>query len=377
MSGDKELLNRWRLILGSFADGAMAQMPGMDGMGGSYQEIDDLMEFLYGREYGEDRGIRKEGSLDPSVLTVPEWIRKVRKMFPSEVVERLENDALERYQITEILTDKRVLESMKPNMNLLKNILALKDRMGGEVLETARQIVRVVAEELAKKLENEIRQGFSGRLKRSESSPFRSAKNFDFKKTIRKNLKNYDAERKTIILQRLYFNRRIRRFNPWNIIICVDESGSMLESVIYSAVMAGVFSKLPVLRVNLVIFDTSVVDLSGYADDPVQTLMSVQLGGGTDIGQALSYCETLLETPLRTIVVLVTDLCDGAGYTPMYNSAKRIIEAGARLFVLTGMDADSQGFYDKNAAGVMASLGAKVASVTPMSLAAWIGEIME
>ena len=350
---------------------------GENGEGGfAYREIDDLMEFLYGREYGEERGVRQEGSLDPSAITVPEWIRKVRRMFPVEVVERLENEALDRYQLTELLTDKRVLETMQPNMNLLKNILALKDRMSGEVVETARRIVRAVAEDLSKKLENEIRQGFSGRLNRSESTTLRMAKNFDFRKTVRKNLKNYDSGRRRLVLERVYFNRRIKRFNPWNIIMCIDQSGSMLESVIYSAVMAGIFTKLPALKINLVIFDTEVVDLSGHADDPVETLMSVQLGGGTDIGKAMNYCETLIETPLRSMLILVTDLCDGAGYRPMYASARRMVESGARLFVLTGMDEQSQGMYDKNAAGIMAGLGARVAAVTPGSLAGWIAQAM-
>ena len=370
----QEAINRWRLILGAFSEDSL-EGNGQDGF--AYREIDDLMDFLYSREYGDERGIRGEGSLDPSSLTVPEWIRKIRRLFPKEVVERLENEALDRYQLTDILTDKKVLESMQPNMNLLKNILALKDRMKGEVIETAKRIVRQVVEELSKKLENDIRQGFSGRINRSSSSTYRSSKNFDFKKTIRKNLKNYDSEHKTIILERIFFNQRIKRFNPWNIVICVDQSGSMLESVIYSAIMAGIFAKLPILKISMVIFDTEVVDLSGYVDDPVDVLMSVQLGGGTDIGKAMNYCETLIETPLRTMMILVSDLCDGAGYRPMYASAKRIIEAGAKLFVLTGMDEQSQGMVDKNAAKIMASLGTRVASCTPGSLAGWIAESMK
>ncbi|MDR2656184.1 MAG: VWA domain-containing protein [Oscillospiraceae bacterium] len=369
-----ETVSRWRLILGSYAENAMSA--GTGGEGFSYREIDDLMDFLYGREYGEDRGVRQEGSLDASQITVPEWIRKIKRVFPKEVVEKLENEALDRYQLNEILTDRQALENMQPNMNLLKNILALKNRMRGEVVDTAKRIVRTVVEELSKKLENDIRQSFSGRLNRAESSPFKASKNFDFKKTIRKNLKNYDAGSRAIMLERVYFNRRIKRFNPWNIIICIDQSGSMLESVIYSAVMAGIFSKLTAINVKLVVFDTQIVDLSGYVDDPVDVLMSVQLGGGTDIGRAMQYCESLIETPYRTMLIVVTDLYDGAGYRPMYASAKRVVEAGAKLFILTGMDEQSQGMYDRNAARLMAALGAKVASVTPGSLAGWVAESM-
>ncbi|MCL1993737.1 MAG: VWA domain-containing protein [Spirochaetes bacterium] len=373
---DREAVNRWRLVLGSFSGDSLSA-GGSAAEAFAYQEVDELMDFLYGREYGDDRGVRQEGSLDPSQLIVPEWIRKIRKIFPKEVVERLENDALDRYQLAEILTDKKVLESMQPNMNLLKNILALKNRMQGEVLETAKRIVRQVVEELMKKLESDIQRSFSGKINRSESTTLRTSKNFDFKKTIRKNLKNYDSGLQTIVPHRIYFNPRIKRYNPWNIIICIDQSGSMLESLIYSSIMASIFAKLPILKISLVIFDTNIVDLSGYVDDPVDVLMSVQLGGGTDIGKAMAYCETLIETPARTMMVMVTDLCDGAGYKPMYASAKRIIESGAKLFVLTGMDDQSQGMVDKNAANIMAALGAKVASVTPGSLALWVSESMK
>ncbi|MDR2231785.1 MAG: VWA domain-containing protein [Tannerella sp.] len=374
---NRELVNRWRLILGSFSEDTLHSSIDVAEDGNFiYREIDDLLDFLYIREYGEDRGVRREGSLDASQMIVPEWIRKIRRVFPKEVVERLENDALDRYQLAEILTDKKVLAGMQPNMNLLKNILALKDRMKGEVIETAKHIVRQVVDELSKKLENDIRQSLSGKINRSESSTLKVSKNLDFKKTVRKNLKNYDNNLKTIVPHAIYFNPRLKRFNPWNIIICVDQSGSMLESVIYSAIMASIFAKLPMIRISLVIFDTEVVDLSGYVDDPVDVLMSVQLGGGTDIGKAMGYCETLIETPSRTMMVIVTDLQDGAGYNPMYSSANRIIESGARLFIMTGMDEQSESMYDKNAAKIMAGLGAKVASVTPGSLARWISESM-
>ena len=183
-------------------------------------------------------------------------------------------------------------------------------------------------DELTKNLENNIQQSFSGKINRSESTTFKISKNLDFKKTIRKNLKNYDNTLQTLIPHTIYFNPRIKRYNPWNIVLCVDQSGSMLESVIYSAIMASIFAKLPILRISLVIFDTEVVNLTGYVDDPVDELMSVQLGGGADIGKAIEYCETL-ETPVRTLMVLVTDLCDGSGYRQMYSFAKRIIESGA------------------------------------------------
>jgi len=369
----QEELNRWRLVLGSFSNDSLSGEMGATGF--DYKEIDDLLEFLYGREYDEDRGTkRQEGGLGPSQMLVPDWIRKIRRIFPKTVSERLENEALDRYQLTEILNDKSVLESMEPSMKLLKNILALKGRMQGEVLQTAKKIVRKVAEDLTKKLENDIHKRFTGRLNRLQSTAFRHSKNFDLNKTLRKNLKHYDKNLKTIIPQQLYFNPKIKRYNPWHIVICIDQSGSMLESVIYSAIMAGIFSRLPILSVKLAVFDTEIVDITGYVDDPVEALMSIHLGGGTNIGKALSYCESIIETPARTILITVTDLYDGAGYTQMYAAAKRIIESGTKFFVLTGMDTESKGMIDINAGKKMVGLGAKVATLTPNALAVWIAE---
>jgi len=216
----------------------------------------------------------------------------------------------------------------------------------------------------------------SGRIDRNKTGGLKSARNIDFKRTIKANLKNYDSVLKCLVVNKVYFNQRVKLYNPWRVIIAVDESGSMLDSVIHSAIMAGIFAKLPMLKTNLIIFDTQVVDLSGYIDDPVQTLMSIQLGGGTDIAKALQYSEKLMENPYRTMVVLVTDLYEGGGYNNMYASAKAIIEAGAKLIVLTALDMEATPVYDKNAAENMVALGAEVAAITPGGLARWIAKVI-
>ena len=224
--------------------------------------------------------------------------------------------------MTELLTDREVLEKLEPNQELLKTILQLKHMMKGDVLDTARRIVKQVAEEIAKKLNQDIRKSLLGRIDRNAGSPVRSIRNLDIQKTIRRNLKHYDRENNRLMLEQVYFNGRIREYSQWRVVIAVDESGSMLDSVIHSAVMAGIFAKLPMLDTKLVIFDTNVVDLSGYVDDPVETLMSVQLGGGTNIAGALSYCEGLIDFPFRTMVVLVTDLYEGGGYQRLYSTPR-------------------------------------------------------
>ncbi len=373
---DASNLNKWRLILGKYSDNQIGFKEGASSL--NYMDMDELLDYLYSREYGEEDGVRRErnGSLDPSNLTVPSWITKIREVFPKETVEILEKHALDKYELTELLTDKEVLEKLEPNKELLKNILQMKHLMKGEILETAKEIVKKVADDITKKLESDVKKAIVGRVNKNKSSLIKSSRNIDYKRTIKANLKNFDTEENRLVVDKVYFNDRVKKYNPWNVIIAVDESGSMLDSVIHSAIMAGIFSKLPMLKTNLVIFDTEVVDLSGYIDDPVTTLMSVQLGGGTNITKALQYCETLIENPHKTMVILVTDLYEGYGYGNMYATAKSIIESGAKLIVLTALDMEATPIYDKDAAQKMASLGAKVGAMTPGGLSEWIAKII-
>ena len=375
MTDEQELLNRWRLILGKYA----AQQLSFSGNTLHYMDMEEALDFLYSREYGEEQGIRQEdraGGREDSKLTVPSWLQKVKKLFPKQTVEIMERHALEKYNMTELLTDPEVLKKLEPNRELLKTILTLKHMMKGKVLNMAKEIVKKVAEELTKKMEQEMKRSLFGKLDRTTSSPVPSARNLDMKKTIRQNLKNYDTEQERLVLKQVYFHSRMKRYNSWRVILCVDESGSMLDSVIHSAVMAGIFARLPMLDVKLVIFDTHVVDLSGYVEDPVETLMSIQLGGGTNIAGALSYCERLIDFPYRTMVILISDLYEGGGYQNLYSISKGIIESGAKLIALTALDMEANPCYDRNAAAGLAALGAHVGAMTPEELAEWIGKII-
>ena len=371
----EETLNRWRLILGkqagqqiSFGNGAALEN------GISCFDLEDALEFLYSREYGED--VRREGGTGASRLTAATWITKIRSLFPKQTVEILERHALERYQLTELLTDREVLERLEPNEELLKTILQLKHLMRGDVLDAARRIVRKVAEEIAERLNRDIRRSLLGSIDRNSESPVKSIRNLDMKKTIRRNLKHYDREQKRLMVERVFFSSRTRKYSQWRVVIAVDESGSMLDSVIHSAVMAGIFARLPMLDTRLVIFDTQVVDLSAHLDDPVETLMSIQLGGGTNIAGALQYCETLIENPHRTLVVLVSDLFEGGSLGALLSVSRGIIESGARLVCLTALDMEANPVYDRRTAGQLADLGVFVGAMTPEALGDFMGKVM-
>ncbi len=378
MTTEEQVLNRWRLILGKQSEKDLKFHASEQDLK-SLEEMEDLLEYLYSQAENED--VRQEGSSSRkggngnSKLNAAEWITKVRELFPKQTSEVLEKQALEEFHMTELLTDKKVLEQIQPDMNLLKTVLQLKHLMKGDVLETAKIIAQKVADQLREKLENDIKRSILGRIDRNSSSPVHSARNLDIKKTIRRNLKNYDPESKQLVLQDIYFNNRVKKYSTWRVIIAIDESGSMLGSVIYSAVMAQILSKLPFADVKLVIFDTNIVDLSGHAEDPAEILMSVQLGGGTDIGKALAYCERLIETPAKTCVLCVTDLYEGAPEKYLLNTSKNILESGAKLNFLTALDETANPAFDRQLGQKLANMGAFVGALTPEQLGDYIGRM--
>lgn len=374
MTRQHATLARWRLVLGKYAKDQINA-----GMSADQQRMEDALDFLYSREY-RGRGVRDEqadgakrdGSLDATQLTVPRWLSEVRELFPKETVAVIEKHALDRYGLTELVTDPEILRRLEPNFDLLKMLLTFRWHLKGEVLHEARRIIRNVVEEIKQRLANEVRRAFSGRRNRFRHSNVKIAQNLDWKGTIRKNLRNFDTRRKQMVVDRVLFFSRIQRRLPWRIILCVDQSGSMAGSVIYSAVMAGILSGLPLIDVKLVVFDTSVVDLSDHVEDPVEVLMSVQLGGGTNIGQAMRYCEQLMDDPHRTILVLVSDFCEGAASAQMLASCSHFREAGARLLGLAALDENANPSYDTSMAEMLAAAGMDIAALTPKHFAEWL-----
>lgn len=364
-------LNRWRLILGKSADSSISLTDRR------LSRMDDALDFLYSRESGPDVRREGDGGQEESQPTVVRWLHEIRELFPKETAEILQRHALDRYQLTALLTDQEILEKMEPDEALLETVLSLKGMMKGPVLDAARRIVERVVTQLTDKMQQEIRRSALGKLNRTSHSAVPSLRNLDVKRTIRKNLSHYDRENQRLILEQLYFNGRVRRHTPWHVIIAVDESGSMLPGIIHSAVMAGIFAKLPMLTTNLIIFDTVVVDLTDRMDDPVETLMSVQLGGGTDIAKAMSYCQSLISQPRRTMVVLVSDLCEGGSRQTLYRTCHDIVESGARLIALTALNEQASPDYDRTTAQTLADLGAHVGAMTPEHLTDFMAGIMK
>ncbi|ALK97495.1 VWA containing CoxE family protein [Massilia sp. WF1] len=378
MSG-KDAARRWRLVLGRYAgeqlDDALQDQRD--------RELDLSLDYLYGREY-EGRGLRlgpgrqrgQGGSLDPSQVRALDWLERTRKLFPREVYERIQGHALDRYQLSELLNDPATLLSLEPNQALARTLLQMRGRLSGAMLDAVRSVIRKVVEDITRTLRSEFVNALQGRRDRFRQSQLRSSQNFDWRATIRANLRHYDPSSGRLLIERPRFNARIKRHLPWDVILCVDQSGSMLDSVMYSAIVAGILSSLPAVRVRLVLFDTNVVDLSHMAHDPVQVLLTVQLGGGTDIGRALRYCEQLVQSPQRTVLALVSDFEDGAPPGAMLASVRRLAESRVKLLGLAALDQAALPVYDRAMAQRLADRGMQVAALTPTRFAEWLAEVM-
>jgi Mg-chelatase subunit ChlD len=373
-----QALGRWRLVLGRYAQEALRTNLGADG-----QRMDRALEFIYGREYA-GRGLRQgpgdgrlgPGSLDPSQLSVPHWLNEVRELFPRDAAEIVEKHALDRYGLTELITDPKTLERLEPNTDLLRALLTFRGQLKGNVLNAARNVIRRIVEEIRRRLEADVRRTLSGRLNRQSHSPIKIRQNFDPKGSIRANLKNYDRERGKLIIDHVKFFARNTRRLPWRVILCIDQSGSMADSVIHSAVMAGILAGIPSMEVRLVVFDTAVVDLTQHVADPVEVLMNVQLGGGTDIAKAVRYCEQLVEVAQRTVVVLVTDFCEGGSPAELIAACKRLAGARVKLLGLASLDMDAAPLYDRSMAARLAGVGMEIAALTPNRLAEWLVKVI-
>jgi Mg-chelatase subunit ChlD len=376
MSGDPVLLRRWRMVLGRYAE----EQLGPVALDRTQQRMDRALDYLYAREM-EQRGLRRDrakrlGGLNLSNPSPLAWIGEARELFPRSVFEALQAHAVDRLGLTELLADPKTLDGLEPNGDLLRALIAFKGRASPAVQEKIRDVARRVVEESLRRLKPAFDRALSGRRNRQRRGHLKRMQDFDWRATIRENLRNYDPERGRIVADRLRFTGRARRRLPWTIVLCVDQSGSMVDSVIHAAVMAAILAGLPSVSVRLVVFDTAVVDLSNEVADPVSVLMSVQLGGGTDIGRAVAYCEQQITQPSRTVVVLLTDFCEGASPAPLVAAVRRMAAARVVLLGLAALDDEATPDFDRAMAQRLADAGMKIAALTPDRFAEWIAEVI-
>jgi len=355
-----ERLRRWRLVLGGGDDGTGV------GLAGDDARVDAALAALY--DTGADRagdGQRAAG-LGASAPRVARWLGDIRAFFPSTVVQVMQKDAIERLDLTRLLLEPEMLEAVEPDVHLVGTLLSLNRVMPAKTKESARFVVRKVVEELERKLAQRTRTALTGALNRAArvQRPRRPA-DVDWHRTIRANLRHYLPERRTVVPERLIGYARRQQAVQREVVLCIDQSGSMAASVVYSSVFGAVLASMRSLRTSLVVFDTAVVDLTEQLDDPVEVLFGTQLGGGTDINRAVAYCQGLIGRPNDTIFVLISDLMEGGVREEMLRRVAAMTAAGVQVVVLLALSDEGAPSYDRDNAAALGALGVPAFACTP------------
>ncbi|WP_379133651.1 VWA domain-containing protein [Paenibacillus sp. sgz500958] len=374
-------VSRWRLILGQEAerqlssyveggrlmltveeqimDAALAAIYDDTGAGGS----SNSGGFVKGRGAGSGHG----------AVHLSKWLGDVRSFFPEDVVSIIQNDAMERKGWKELLFEPELLATVKPDIQLVGTLLSLKGKIPEKTKETARLLVKAVVDDLVKLLDSDIRRAVTGALNKREHSPLPSLSGLDWKRTIQRNLKHYDTERKRIIPERFYYFDRARHSKEWTVIVDIDQSGSMAESIIWASVIGSVFASIPALDTRVVVFDTEVVDLTEQcANDPVDMLFGIQLGGGTDIHKSVMYCEQFIEEPRKTLFIIISDLYEGGNQSGLIRRMREMRESGVRTLCLLALSDQGKPFYDEQTAKQLSRDGTPCFACTPALLPALV-----
>jgi Mg-chelatase subunit ChlD len=346
---------RWRLALGG-EDDQLAQAD---------QRLSAALTALYGEGDGEQK--KKRGGLGGSAPNVARWMSDIRQYFPAPVVQIVQKDAFERLGLKRMLLEPEFLAAVEADVNLVANLISLRNVMPEKTKDTARQVISKVVAQLMEKLERKTAEALRGAVDRSRRTRRPRYADIDWPRTIRANLHHYQAEQRSIVPQRLVgFMRQQRRLVDLDeVCLCVDQSGSMASSVIYASIFAAVMASLPVVKTKLVCFDTVVLDLTEELADPVEVLFGVQLGGGTDINQAVAYCADRIERPSKAHLVLISDLYEGGNAEEMVARVARLIGLGVNVVVLLAVSDDGRPAYNPEIAARVATLGAPVFACTP------------
>ncbi|MFF4469283.1 VWA domain-containing protein [Streptomyces sp. NPDC001599] len=356
----QERLRRWRLVLGGDpADGTGHVLSGRDAA------MDGALTALYGRGGASRAGRDRAAGLGASAPAVARWLGDIRTYFPSSVVQVMQRDAIDRLGLATLLLEPEMLDAVEADVHLVGTLLSLNKAMPDTTKETARAVVRKVVEDLEKRLVTRTRATLSGALDRSARTGRPRPHDIDWNRTIGANLKHYLPEHRTVVPERLVGYGRASRSVKKEIVLCVDQSGSMAASLVYASVFGAVLASMRALDTRLVVFDTAVVDLTDQLDDPVDVLFGTRLGGGTDINRALAYCQSRIARPADTVVVLISDLYEGGIRDEMLKRVAAMQAAGVRFVTLLALSDEGTPTYDRDHAAGLAALGAPAFACTP------------
>lgn len=364
---NEERLSRWRLILGPEIQSQFQQMGG----GALSQEelmMDQALSAIYGGDAESFGSGGPGGGRGPSAPRLAKWLGDLRSLFDQEIVAVIQNDAVERKGLKQLLLEPELLEHLESDLNLASTLLMLKDHIPKRSKESARAFIRRIVEDIDRRLEQDLRRSVTAALNRRAHSPLPSAPAIDFKYTISRNLRHYDPTLKAIIPERVYFFDRSSRANRWHVILDIDQSGSMGESIIYSSIMACILASMQAVRTSVVAFDTQIMDLTELCQDPVDLLFGFQMGGGTDIAKSIAYCQTLVETPSRTLLFLISDLEEGGNRAGLLRRLEELKDSGVTVVTLLAIADGGRPYYDETTARHIAAMGIPCFACTPEQL---------
>jgi Mg-chelatase subunit ChlD len=356
----RERLRRWRLVLGGdAADGTGCALSGRDAA------IDGALAALYGKGDKPPTGQDRSAGLGASAPSVARWLGDIRTYFPTSVVQVMQRDAMDRLGLASLLLEPEMLEAVEADVHLVGTLLSLEKAMPETTRETARAVVRKVVDDLEKRLEVRTRATLTGALDRSARVRRPRHHDIDWNRTIAANLKHYLPEHGTVVPDRLVGHGRAARSVRKEIVLCVDQSGSMAASVVHASVFGAVLASIRSLDTRLVVFDTAVADLTDQLDDPVDVLFGTRLGGGTDINRALAYCQSRITRPAETVVVLISDLYEGGIRDEMLKRVAAMKASGVQFVALLALSDEGAPAYDREHAAALAALGAPAFACTP------------
>ncbi|MFN0191875.1 MAG: VWA domain-containing protein [Aestuariivirga sp.] len=350
----QERVRRWRLALGDEEDASS--------LSDRDRRIDQALSALY----GSGGGTGKKGGLGASSPRIARWLGDIREFFPAPVVQVIQKDAFERLGLKRMLHEPEFLASFEADVHLVADLMSLGKAMPEKTKATARMVIQKVVDELMAKLAQKTTEAIRGAVNKHKRTRRPRHGDIDWPRTIRANLQHYQAEHETVVPDKLIgYARKTRRADLEDIILCVDQSGSMATSVVYSSIFAAVMASIPAVATKFVVFDTAIVDLTEKLADPVDVLFGVQLGGGTDINRALAYVRDLVTRPTQTHLILITDLFEGGDAKEMLARAEEMVGAGINVIVLLALSDDGKPGYDQNSAQFLAGLGCPVFACTP------------
>lgn len=369
----EERIKRWRLILGEQSQESFSSMSG-GGCELSQEQLlmDQALAAIYNpaSEGGFGDVGAGGGGRGPSNPKITKWLGDVRSLFDRDLVKIVQADAMERCGLKQLLFEPELLEHLEPDVSLASTLLLLKDQIPKRSKESVREFIKKIVKEINKKLESDVRRAVTAAVNKRQHSPLPSAAAMDFRSTIQRGLKNYNPELKKVIPEHFYFFDRTATTaaNKYNIILDIDQSGSMGVSVIYASIMSCILASMAAVRTHVVAFDTNIVDLTEKCEDPVDLLFGFQLGGGTDINKSVAYCEQFIENPKKTLFFLISDLEEGGNRAALLRRLQEMKESGVTVICLLAIADQGKPYYDTKMAERIAAMGIPCFACTPERL---------